>query len=97
MPTVTIPRADISRDEAMQAVTQQFGSGYKVKPGHNPEVFTVEHGAMTGARVHMKPAAGATQFHVHGMGIIIGRIINELVFARKVASAISNTTLAQSS
>ena len=97
MPTVTIPRADISRDEAMQAVTQQLGSDHKVKPGHNAEVFTVERGAMTGARVHMKPGAGATQFHVHGMGIIIGRIINEFGIARKVASAISNTTLAQSS
>ena len=95
MPTVTIPRADISRDEAMQAVTQQLPD-YKVKAGHNAEVFTVERGAMTGARVHMKPGAGSTQFHVHGTGIIIGRIINELVTARKVASAISNTTLAQS-
>lgn len=95
MPTVTIPRADISRDEAMQAVTQQLGSDYKIKPGHNAEVFTVERGAMTGARVHMKPDAGATQFHVHGTGIIIGRIINEFTTARKVASAISNTSLAQ--
>jgi hypothetical protein len=97
MPTVTISRADISRDEAMQAITQQLGSEYKVKPGHNPEVFTVERGAMSGARVHMKASAGSTQFHVHGTGIIIGRIINEFVMARRVAAAISNTPLAQSS
>jgi hypothetical protein len=95
MPTVTIPRADISRDEAIQAITQQLGSDFKIKPGHNAEVFTVERGTLSGARVHMKPDAGSTQFHVHGTGIIIGRIINEFGIARKVATAISNTTLAQ--
>ena len=95
MPTVTISRADISRDEAMQALTQELGSDFKVKPGHNPEVFTVERGTLSGARVHMKPDAGSTQFHVHGTGIIIGRIVNELGIARKVASAISKTSLDQ--
>jgi hypothetical protein len=96
MPTVTIPRADISRDEAMQALTQQLGSGYKVKPGHNAEVFSVEKGTLSGAKVHMKPNAGSTQFHVHGTGIIIGRIVNEFGIARKVASAISSASLDQS-
>ena len=79
----------------MQAVTQQLGPDFKVKPGHNAEVFTVERGALSGARVHMKSNAGATQFHVHGTGIIIGRIVNEFGVARRVASAISNTSLAQ--
>ena len=96
MPTVTIPRADISRDEAMQAITQQLGSDFKAKPGHNAEVFTIERGTLSGARVHMKSENGSTQFHVHGTGIIIGRIINEFGIARKVASAISQTSLAQS-
>jgi hypothetical protein len=95
MPTVTIPRADISRDEAMQALTQQLGSGYKVKPGHSAEVFSVEKGTLSGAKVHMKPNAGSTQFHVHGTGIIIGRIVNEFGIARKVASAISSAPLGQ--
>jgi hypothetical protein len=95
MPTVTIPRADIPRDEAMQAITQQLGSDFKAKPGNNPEVFTVERSALSGARVHMKSNAGSTQFHVHGTGFIIGRLINELGVARKVASAISKTSLAQ--
>jgi hypothetical protein len=96
MPTVTIPRTGISRDEAMQAITQQLGSGFKAKPGHNEDVFTVERGTLSGARVHMKSDSGATQFHVHGTGIIIGRIVNEFGIARKVASAISKTSLAES-
>ena len=96
MPTVTIPRADISRDEAIQALTQELPAGFKIKPGHNAEVFSVEKGTLSGAKVHMKPNAGSTQFHVHGTGIIIGRIVNEFGIARKVASAISSGSLGQS-
>ena len=69
---------------------------YKVKPGHSAEVFSVEKGTLSGAKVHMKPNAGSTQFHVHGTGIIIGRIVNEFGIARKVASAISSAPLGQS-
>ena len=73
----------------MQAVRQQLGDTYKVKPGNRDDVFSVVKGAMTGAKVHMKQRDGATQFHVHGMGLIIGRLINELSIARRVANAIS--------
>jgi hypothetical protein len=95
MPTVTVSRSDIPRDEAMDAVRQAMGSDYKVKPGSHDGVFSVERGTLSGAKVHMKPADGSTQFHVHGTGIIIGRIVNEFGIARKVASAISNAPLAQ--
>jgi hypothetical protein len=96
MPTATIARADVSRDEAIEAVRQELGSEYKVTAGSADGVFSVSKGALSGAKVHMKPDGGATQFHVHGTGIVIGRIINELGIARKVASAITNTSLAQS-
>jgi hypothetical protein len=96
MPTVTVPRPEVSRDEAMEAIRQQLGSDFKVKPGGHDQVFSVEKGTLTGAKVHIKPNGGSTQFHVHGTGIIIGRIINELGIARRVASAISKSPLAQS-
>jgi hypothetical protein len=96
MPTVTVARPDVSREEAMEAVRQQLGSEYKVTPDSRDGVFSVQRGTLTGAKVHIKPDAGSTQFHVHGTGIIIGRIINELVIARQVASAIAKTSLAQS-
>ncbi len=80
----------------MEAVRQQLGGDYKVKPGSNANVFSVERGTLTGAKVHIKSADGATSFHVHGTGIIIGRIINELGIARKVASALGKTSLGQS-
>jgi hypothetical protein len=96
MPTTTIARPNVSRDEAMEAVRQELGSDFKVKPGSHDEVFSVERGTLSGAKVHIKADDGSTAFHVHGTGIIIGRIVNELGIARKVASAIASSSLAQS-
>jgi hypothetical protein len=96
MPTVTVARPDVTRDDAIEAVRQQLGSDYNVTPGGKDEVFSVGKGALSGAKVHIKPNGGSTEFHVHGTGIIIGRIINELGIARKVASAISKSSLAAS-
>jgi hypothetical protein len=95
MPTTTIARPDISRDEAMEAVRQELGSDFKVKPGSKDDVFSVDKGTLSGAKVHIKLNGGSTEFHVHGTGIIIGRIVNELGIARRVASAIAKS-LAQS-
>jgi hypothetical protein len=97
MPTTTIARPDVSRDEAMEAVRQELGSDFKVKPAKNDAMFSVERGTLSGAKVHIKPDAGTTQFHVHGTGIIIGRIVNEFGIARRVASAIAKSSLARSS
>ena len=66
-----------------------------LKAGGNPEVFSVERGTLSGAKVHMKSEGDATAFHVHGTGIIIGRIVNEFGIARKVAAAIGQTSLGQ--
>ena len=96
MPTVTVNRAEVPRDEVIQALRQELGSEWKVKPASRDGVFSVDKGTFTGARVHMKPQGGSTEFHVHGTGIIIGRIVNELTTARHVASAISKAPLAQS-
>jgi hypothetical protein len=89
MPTVTVTRANIPRDEVIEAVRQQLGSEYTVKPGSSADVFSVNKGAMSGARVHIAPSEGATRFRVHGTGFIIGRLVNELGIARQVASAIT--------
>jgi hypothetical protein len=96
MPTVTVARADVPRDEVMEALRQELGSEYKVRPGSREGVFSVDKGTLSGAKVHMKPQAASTEFHVHGTGIIIGRIINEFGIARHVASAIAKAPLAQS-
>lgn len=93
MPTVTIARADVPRAQAMQAVSQELGNDYTVTPGGREDVFSVNRGTLSGAKVHIRHSEGVTRFHVHGTGLIIGRIINELGIARRVASAIAKAPL----
>ncbi len=89
MPTVTVARANVSRDQAIYSLRQRLGKDYTVAPGGNGNVFSVKRGTMSGAKVHIRQLEGATQFRVHGTGLVIGRLINELGIARRVASAIA--------
>jgi hypothetical protein len=93
MPTVSVARPDVSRDEVMEALRQELGNEYTVRPGSRDDVFSVNKGMMSGAKVHIKQHEAATQFHIHGTGIIIGRIVNEVGIARHVASAIEHASL----
>jgi hypothetical protein len=89
MPTVTVPRPDITKEEAIAALQAQLGSGFTVtaKDGAH-EVLSVKRSSLSFASVHLAREAGVTKFHVHGGGLIIGRLVNELSIARKVATAI---------
>jgi len=86
MPTATIPRT-ITPQETAEALRQQLGSGYKVTP-HSRDRLTVSHGGVAFATVHLAPDGNTTTFHVHGGGLIIGRLVNEFVIARTVTAAI---------
>jgi hypothetical protein len=89
MPSATIPRA-ITPQETAEALRQQLGSGYKVTPhsGGSRDKLTVSHGGVAFATVHLVPDGNATTFHVHGGGLIVGRIVNEFGIARTVTSAL---------
>jgi hypothetical protein len=89
MPSATIPRA-ITQQDAAEALRQQLGSGYKVTPhsGGSRDKLTVSHGGVAFATVHLVPDGNATTFHVHGGGLIVGRIVNEFGIARTVTSAL---------
>jgi hypothetical protein len=89
MPSATIPRA-ITQQEAAEALRQQLGSGYKVTPhsGGSRDKLTVSHGGLAFATVHLAPDGNSTTFHVHGGGLIVGRLVNELGIARTVTAAI---------
>jgi hypothetical protein len=86
MPTATIPRT-ITPQETAEALRQQLGSGYKVTP-HSRDRLTVSHGGVAFATMHLAPDGNTTTFHVHGGGLIIGRLVNEFVIARTVTAAI---------
>jgi len=92
MPSVTIPRA-ITQQETAEVLRQQPGSGYKVTPhsGGSRDKLTVSHGGLAFASVHLIPDGNATTFHVHGGGLIVGRIVNEFGIARAVTAAIKES------
>jgi hypothetical protein len=89
MPTATIPRA-ITPQETAEALRQQLGSAYKVTP-HSQAKLTVSHGGVAFATVHLAPNGNTTTSHVHGGGLIIGRIVNEFGIARTVTEALKDS------
>ena len=89
MPSATIPRA-ITQQQAADALKAQLGSGYKVTP-HGTGSLTVKHSGLAFATVHLNRDGNATTFRVHGGGLIVGRIINELGIARTVTEALKDS------
>jgi len=89
MPSATIPKG-ITPQEAAEALRQQLGSGYKVTPhsGGSRDKLTVSHGGLAFASVHLVRSGNATTFHIHGGGLIVGRLVNEFGIARTVTAAI---------
>lgn len=81
----------------MRAVREELGQDYSVEPTGREDMFSVKQGMLSGARVRITQEQGVTNFHVHGIGLIIGRIINELGIARHVASAIGRASLGRES
>jgi len=89
MPTATIPRA-ITSDQAAEALQEKLGHDYKVTR-HDSGSLSVHHGPMAFATVRLGRDGDATTFHVHGGGLIIGRIVNEFGIARTVTGTIKET------
>jgi len=89
MPTATIPRV-ITPQETAEALRQQLGSGYRVTP-HSRAKLTVSHGGVAFATVYLAPDGNTTTFHVHGGGLILGRLVNEFGIARTVTTAIKES------
>jgi hypothetical protein len=89
MPAVTISRKGLSAGDVTAALSKQLGSRYKVveRPGH-PDKLKVSTSAASTANIHFTERPDGTHFGVHGGGIILGRIVNELLIARTVAKAV---------
>lgn len=88
MPHVTIARPNVTVEEAAEALRKELGDRYDVKADGSGKSLKVSTSTLAYANVHRKDESGATGFSVHGGGIVIGRIINELTLARKVAGAL---------
>lgn len=85
MPTVTVQRS-ISLQELTTALQNKLGGQYDVREEGNR--LKVKRSAASTASVRLASSGGATVIRVHGGGLIISRLINELGIARKVAAAI---------
>jgi hypothetical protein len=90
MASVTIEH-QVSLDQAMEALRQQFGERYHLTPRHSGthDAIRVAHG-MEMATVRIDRTGDNTTFKVHGGGFIASRLINELGFARRVSSTLKN-------
>jgi hypothetical protein len=75
-------------DEALSNGTR--GTGYRVTP-HESGSLSIKHGSLAFATVHLVRDGDATTFRVHGGGLIVGRIVNELGIARTVTAAIKES------
>ena len=59
--------------------------------GGSQQKLTVSHGGVAFATVHLAPDGNATTFHVHGGGLIVGRLVNEFGIARTVTEALKDS------
>jgi hypothetical protein len=91
MPTVPV-KPGTTEAEVVSALQDALGSDYSVSAKESSkEIIQVEKSALSTAHVKLERTPTETKAHVHGGGIIIGRIINELVLANKVAKAIKDS------
>jgi hypothetical protein len=92
MPTVTTHGTEVTTEQTVNALQAQLGDKYQVFAKDNPnrEVLSVKQSTLSFASVHVVREDGVTKYHVHGGGLLIGRLVNELGIARKVADAIKS-------
>jgi hypothetical protein len=90
VPTVTIQKS-ITKEETAEALAYELGDHYTVAVREDRDAVKVKTSALSTASVRLERTSEATTFHVHGGGIIIGRIINEFGIARRVADAIQSS------
>jgi hypothetical protein len=89
MPTVTVERA-VTLQEAASALEDKLGRRYEVSTNERgaKETLKVKQSAASTATVHLNRDGDTTTFNVHGGGLVVSRLVNELGIAKKVAAAI---------
>ena len=92
MPTVTVARS-VTPQETATALHDKLGDRYEVTTHGSgaQEALKVKQSAAATATVHLDRDGNTTTFHVHGGGLVIGRLINELTIARTVNAAIKES------
>jgi hypothetical protein len=89
MPTVTI-KEPVTLQETAKALQDKLGSHYEVTKQGSDEL-KVKQSVAAIATVHLSQDGDTTTFRVHGGGLIISRLVNELGIAKRVAGTIKET------
>lgn len=89
MPSTRVNRA-VTLNEAADAVRLQLGGQYTVTPhtSGSRETIRVQRAGVAFCHVNVVRDGQSTTFRVHGGGILLGRLANELLIGRTVNKAI---------
>jgi hypothetical protein len=86
MPTVRVPRKNVTQSEVVTVLGRRLGPGYRVKADGGR--VTVRKSQLSYATVSIADSPGASVFRVHGGGLLFVRIANTIGTARRVADAL---------
>jgi hypothetical protein len=105
MPTITVPRADVTPEEVVSALRDGLGDGYNVLPGMamGRSVYQAEHEGQpneivvgTGqnrvvkAQVTITPRGGQTELRISPGGLTWDLVLNAFGVARKVQRVLAS-------
>jgi hypothetical protein len=86
MPTINVPRPDVTLEQVSEALHQGLGPRYIVKPGQ-PDSVVVELGSAPffHAGVTLSRRSGQTELRVHGSGVsLIFVLVSRVLLVRKI-------------
>jgi hypothetical protein len=87
MPTVRVPRKNVTPGEVVTVLSRRLGPGYQVESNGGRRV-TVRKSSLMYANVSIADQPGATVMRVSGGGLLFLRIANSFGTARRVADAL---------
>jgi len=106
MPTVTVPRADLSTQEVVQVLKDGLGEGHNVLPGmamgrtifqgaHEGRPNTIVVGTgdnyLVKAQVTITPRGGQTELRISPGGVTWDLLLNTFGIARKVKRVLTSS------
>ena len=106
MPTVTVPRADVTTEEVVTVLRNGLGASYNVLPGMTmgqlpfqgprkggPNMIVVGTGGnrQIKALVTITPRGGQTKLRIRPSGFTLTLILNTFGIAREVRNVLANS------
>ena len=106
MPTVTVPRTDLTTEEVVTILRDGLGADYSVLPGMtmgqlpfqgpregrpNQIVVGTGENRQLKARVTITPQGGQTKLRIRPSGVTVTLVLNTFGIARKVREVLANS------